>query len=30
MNEMDIIQAQAILTGFQTNLSLSKMGTQLF
>jgi len=30
MNEMAVIQARTILTGFQTKLSLLKMGTQLF
>jgi len=30
MNEMAVIQARTILTGFQTKLSLFKIGTQLF
>jgi len=30
MNEMAVIQARAILTGFETKLSLFKIGTQLF
>jgi len=30
MNQMAVIQAQTILMGFQTKLSLFKIGTQLF